>query len=82
MRLTWCLFAENHVFVHSQSVFDQLVSLRQLEAKMLQVLAEEEHLDESRVAKSLSNLSSAFDEGIETYVLIESYTKYSNGTYT
>ena len=51
-----------------QSVFDQLVSLKQLEAKMLQVLTEEEHLDESRVAKSLGNLSNAFDEGIETYV--------------
>ena len=37
---------------------------------MLQVLAEEEHLDESRVAKSLGNLSNAFDEGIESYVYI------------
>ena len=37
---------------------------------MLQVLAEEEHLDESRVAKVLGNLSNAFDEGIETYVCV------------
>ena len=37
---------------------------------MLQVLSEEEHLDEARVAKSLGNLSSAFDEGIETYVCV------------
>ena len=37
---------------------------------MLQVLAEEEHLDESRVAKVLGNLSNAFDEGIETYVYV------------
>ena len=35
---------------------------------MLQVLAKEEHLDEARVAKSLGNLSGAFDDGIETYV--------------
>ena len=35
---------------------------------MLQVLAQEEHLDEARVAKLLGNLSNAFDEGIETYV--------------
>jgi len=35
---------------------------------MLQVLAEEEHLDEPGVAKTLGNLSSDFDEGVETYV--------------
>ena len=40
---------------------------------MLQVLAEEEHLDESRVAKVLGNLSNAFDEGIETYVCVCMY---------
>jgi len=34
---------------------------------MLQVLAEEEHLDEPGVAKTLGNLSSDFDEGIEMY---------------
>lgn len=54
-------------------MFDQLVSLKQLEINMLEVLAQEEHLDESRVAKLLSNLSSAFDEGIETYVCIYVY---------
>ena len=35
---------------------------------MLQVLAEEEHLDELGVAKTLGNLSNDFDEGVETYV--------------
>jgi len=37
---------------------------------MLQVLSEEEHLDEPGVAKTLGNLSSDFDEGVETYVYV------------
>ena len=57
---------------------------------MLQVLAKEEHLDEARVAKSLGNLSSAFDDGIEAYVysyicmyvLIGLCINHPNCTYT